>query len=87
MDQKPEGKIDAAEGAVKRYNEKYQPGGDRDVDGRAVAFKVGIEKTAKVFLDVVKADEDEQVETLADEELSDALRSVSSSSCPPFGVL
>jgi len=50
-----------------------------DVDGRAVAFKVGIETMAKGFLDVVKVDEDEQVKTLADEELSDALRTVSSS--------
>ena len=78
MDQKLEGKIEIVEGAIKRYNEKHQPGGGMDVDGGAVAFKVGIDTTAKEFLDVVKADEDEQVRTLADEELSDVFRAVSS---------
>jgi len=87
MDQRLEGKIEIVEGAVKRYNEKHQPGGGMDVDGGAVSFKVGIETTAKEFLDVIKADEDERVRTLADEELSDIFRAVSSSLLfPPFGV-
>jgi pre-mRNA-processing factor 40 len=78
MDQKLEGKIEIIEGAVKRYNEKHQPGDGMDVDSGAVAFKVGIETTAKEFLDVVKADADEQVRALTDEELSAVFRAVSS---------
>jgi len=54
MDQKPEGKIDIAEG-------RHQV----------------IQRTGE-FLDVVKADEDRQVEALADERLSDVFRAVSS---------
>lgn len=77
MDQKLEGKIETVEGAVKRYNEKHQSGDGMDVDGGAVAFKVGIETTAKEFFDVVKADEDEQVRVLTDEELSNVFRAVS----------
>ena len=50
-----------------------------NVDGGAVAFKIGIETTAKEFLDVVKVDEDGQVETLTDEELSDVFRAMSPS--------
>ena len=79
MDQKLEGKIEIAEGAVKRYNEKHEPGDGMDVDGAPVTFKVGIETTAKEFLDVVKADEDEQVRALTDGELSDVFRAVRSS--------
>jgi len=78
MDQKLEGKIEIVESAVKRYNEKHQPGDGMDVDSGVVAFKVGIETTAKEFLDVVKADEDEKVRALADEELSNVFRAVSS---------
>ena len=77
MDQKLEGKIEVIEGAVKRYNEKHQPGDGMDVDGGAVAFKVGIETTAKEFLHVVRADDDEQVRALTDEELSNVFRAVS----------
>jgi len=40
--------------------------------------KVGIEITVNEFLDFVKADEGERVETLTDEELSDAFGAVSS---------
>ena len=76
MDQKLEGKIEIVEGAVRRYNEKHKLSDGIDVDGGAVAFKVGIETTAKAFLDVVKADEDKQVRALADEELSDVFRAV-----------
>ena len=78
MDQKLEGKIEIIEGAVKRYNEKHKPSDSMDVDGGVVAFKLGIETTTKEFLDVVKADEDEQVRALTDEELSDVFRAV----CP-----
>jgi len=78
MDQKLEGKIEIAEGAIKRYNEKRGPSDGMEVDGEVVAFKVGIETTAKEFLDVVKADEDEQVKALTDEELSDVFRAVGS---------
>jgi hypothetical protein len=49
-----------------------------DVDSAAVGFKVGMETTAKEFLDVVKADEDEQVRALTDGELSAVFRAVSS---------
>ena len=78
MDQKLEGKIEIVEGAVNRYNEKRKPSDGMDVDGEVVAFKLGIETTTKEFLDVVKADEDEQVSALSDEELSDVFRAV----CP-----
>ena len=78
MDQKLEGKIEIVEGAMKRYNEKHRPSDGMDVDNAAVAFKVGIETTVKEFLDVVKADEDEQVRALTDEELSGVFRGVSS---------
>jgi len=50
-----------------------------DVDGEAVALKVGIETTTKGFMNVVKVDEGEQVEMLTDKELSDVFRAVSSS--------
>ena len=80
MDQKLEGKIEIIEGAVRRYNEKHKLGDGMDVDGGAIAFKVGIETTAKAFLDVVKADEDKQVRALTDEELSAVFCAVSSSS-------
>ena len=43
-----------------------------------VAFKIGIETMAEGFLGVVKVDEDEQVKTLIDEELSNVFRAVSS---------
>ena len=76
MDQKLEGKIEIVEGAVKRYNEKHKSSDGMDVDDGVVAFKLGIETTAKGFLDVVKADEDEQVRALTDEELSDVFRAV-----------
>ena len=76
MDQKLEGKIEIVEGAVKRYNEKHKPNDGMDVDGSPVAFKVGIETTAKEFLGVVKADEDERVRALTDGELSDVFRAV-----------
>lgn len=79
MDQKLEGKIEIAEGAIKRYNEKHKPSDDMDVDGGPIPFKVGIETTAKEFLDVAKADEDEQVRALTDGELSDVFRAVRSS--------
>jgi pre-mRNA-processing factor 40 len=77
MDQKLEGKIEIAEGAVKRYNEKHKPSDGMDVDDGTVAFKVGIETTLKEFMDVVKADDDEQVRALTDEELSGVFRAVS----------
>lgn len=78
MDQKLEGKIEIAEGVIKRYNEKQKPSDSMDVDDGIVAFKVGIETTAREFLDVVKTDEDEQVRVLTDEELSDVFRAVCS---------
>ena len=78
MDQKLEGKIEIVEGAVERYNEKHRPSDGVDVDNATVTFKVGIETTVKEFLDVVKADEDEQVRALTNEELSDVFRAVSS---------
>ena len=78
MDQKLEGKIEIAEGAIKRYNEKHKPNDGMEVDGGAAAFKVVIETTAKEFLDVAKTDEDEQVRALTDEELLDVFRAVSS---------
>ena len=78
MDQKLEGKIEIIEGAIKRYNEKHQLDDGIDADSGAVAFKVGIATTSKEFLDIVKADEDEQVRALTDEELSDVFRAVSS---------
>ena len=78
MDQKLEGKIEVVEGAIKRYNEKHKPNDGMEVDGGAVAFKVVIETTAKEFLDVAKADEDEQVRALTNEELLDVFRAVSS---------
>ena len=84
MDQKLESKIEIVEGAIKRYNEKHKPGDGMDVDGGPVAFKVGIETTVKEFLDVVKADADEQVRGLSDKELSNVFRAVSSL---PFSCL
>ena len=87
MDQKLEGKIEIAEGAVKRYNEKHKPKDGMDVDGSPIAFKVGIETTAREFLDVVKADPDEQVRALADGELLDVFRAVRPSNfLSPFPV-
>lgn len=77
MDQKLEGKIEIIQAAIKRYNEKRKPGDGMNVDEGPVAFKVGIETTAAEFLDVVKADEDEQVRALSDEGLSDVFRAVS----------
>lgn len=77
MDQKLEGKIEVVQGAIKRYNEKNKPSDGMDVDGGPVAFKVGIETTAAEFLNVVKADEDEQVRALSDKALSDVFRAVS----------
>ena len=79
MDQKLEGKIEIAENAIKRYNDKHKPSDGMDVDGAAVTFKLGIETTAKEFSGVVKADEDEQVRALTDGELSDVFRAVRSS--------
>lgn len=76
MDQKMESKIEIVEGAIKRYNEKHKPDGDMDVDGGPVAFKVGIETTEKEFLDVVKADKDEQVRGLTHKELSNVFRAL-----------
>ena len=76
MDQKLEGKIEIVEGAIKRYNEKHKSSDGMDIDGSPVAFKVGIETTAKEFLGVVKADEGEQVRALTDGELSDVFRAV-----------
>lgn len=76
MDQKLEGKIEIIQAAIKRYNEKRKPGDGMNVDEGPVAFKVGIETTAAEFLDVVKADEDEQVRALSDEGLSDVFRAV-----------
>lgn len=77
MDQKLEGKIEVVEGAIKRYNERNQPSDGMDVDGGPVAFKVGIETTEKEFLDVIKAERDEQVRTLTNQELSNVFRAVS----------
>lgn len=77
MDQKLDGKIEIVQGAIKRHNEKHKPNDGMDVDGGPASFKVGIETTAKEFLDVVRADEDEQVRGLSDKELSDAFRAVS----------
>lgn len=77
MDQKLEGKIEVVEGAIKRYNERNKPSDGMDVDGGPVAFKVGIETTEKEFLDVIKAERDEQVRTLTNQELSNVFRAVS----------
>ena len=77
MDQKLEAKIEIVEGAIKRHNDKHKPSDGMDVDGGPVAFKVGIETTAKEFMDVVKSDGDEQVKSLRDGELSDVFRAVS----------
>ena len=77
MDQKLEGKTEIIQGAIKRYNEKNKSSDGMDVDGGPVAFKVGIETTATQFLNVVKAEEDEQVRALSDKELSDVFRAVS----------
>lgn len=77
MDQKLEGKVDVVEGAIKRYNEKHGPSDGMDVDGSPTAFRVGIETTVTEFLDIVKADGDEQVKGLADKELLDVFHAVS----------
>jgi pre-mRNA-processing factor 40 len=76
MDQKLEGKIEIVEGAIRRYNEKHKSSDGMEVD--AVAFKVVTETTTKEFLEVVKADTDEQVKGLTDKELSNVFRAVSS---------
>jgi len=56
MNQNFEGEIEVIKGAVKRYNEKHQPGDGMGVRGGAVAF--GIETMVGELFDVVKADEE-----------------------------
>ena len=81
LDQKLDAKIAIAVGAIKRHNkaleDKMKEDGDETpADGAQEAVEVGPETTEEEFLSIVKADSDESIKTLADEDLSEIYHSV-----------
>ncbi|KAI1796601.1 hypothetical protein LXA43DRAFT_969682 [Ganoderma leucocontextum] len=84
LDQKLDTKIAIAEGAIKRYNktleDKMKEDGDTAPADGATAepkpFEVGPETTEEEFLSIVKADSDESIKTLANEDLSEIYHSL-----------
>ena len=83
LDQKLDDKIAVAESAIKRHNDALE--GKMKEDGDAAAevsqgspFQVGPETTVEEFVALVKADSDESVKTLTDEDLLEIYHSVRS---------
>ncbi|PIL25013.1 hypothetical protein GSI_12901 [Ganoderma sinense ZZ0214-1] len=81
LDQNLDTKIAIAEGAVKRHNKALEDkmkedGDDAGAAAEPKAFEVGPETTEEEFLGIVKADSDESVKTLADEDLSEIYHSL-----------
>ncbi len=84
LDQKLDEKIAIADGAIKRHNQaleaKMKQDGDAAAENEAVKeqkpFEVGPETTEEQFLSIVKADSDESIKTLTDEDLSEIYSSV-----------
>ena len=77
LDQKLDEKIAIADSAIKRHNDALDVKMEEDVDATAEneaakgqkPFEVGPETTEEEFLSIVKADSDESVKTLTDEDL------------------
>ncbi len=84
LDQKLDTKIAIAEGAIKRHNKTLEDKMKEDSDNapadgattESKPFEVGPETTEEEFLCIVKADLDESVKTLADEDLTEIYHSV-----------
>lgn len=81
LDQRLDTKIAIAEGAIKRHNQALEDKMKEDsdnapADGAAGTFEVGPQTIEEEFLSIVKADEDESIKTLADEDLSEIYHSV-----------
>ncbi len=83
LDQKLDAKIAIADGAIKRHNkaleDKMKEDGDGTGEGAAAEakpFEVGPDTTKEEFLSIVKADSDESVKSLSDEDLDEIFHSV-----------
>lgn len=97
LDQKLDGKIEIAMGAIKRHNKALEDSAKvsemqtdegaeategtaqaegSSVESRPQLFEVGPETTGEDFVAVVKADEDEGVKALTDEDLKEIYDSV-----------
>ncbi|KAI0715973.1 hypothetical protein C8T65DRAFT_127727 [Cerioporus squamosus] len=84
LDQKLDEKIAIADGAIKRHNQALEA--KMKEDGAAATenedakeqkpFEVGSETTEEEFLNIVKADSDESIKTLTDEDLKEIYRSL-----------
>ncbi|RPD64363.1 hypothetical protein L226DRAFT_533652 [Lentinus tigrinus ALCF2SS1-7] len=84
LDQKLDEKIAIADGAIKRHNEALQAKMKEEGDGapeneaanEQKPFEVGPDTTEEEFLSIVKADLDESVKTLTDEDLKEIYHSL-----------
>jgi pre-mRNA-processing factor 40 len=77
LDQKLEAKVGVAEDVIKRYNEQFKVDGDDQAKIEAQEFKVGPETSQEAFLEIMKADEQEDVKKLSLDELKEIFHSVS----------
>ena len=87
LDQKLDAKIAIAEAAIKRQNEALEAKMKEDSDsaqaeGAQKPFELGPDTTTQEFVSIVKADGDESVKTLTDEDLLEIYHSVWVLSCP-----
>ena len=78
LDQKLEAKIQIAEGAIKRHNDRIKAT-EGDIDSRpgGLPFKVGPETSEDAFIVIMKADDDASVKSLRLDEIKEIFRSVS----------